>query len=158
MVLQLQQLLNKCFFTQEILAYVKDEGFNFQTCASGLNSLVSCASLVVMEPFNGSCFGHALSKGLPLCLYGQEGCHRLSYTSIQKPKLTSRNALRSQKSLGKRKQTWDKTCIDYNLRPRKFCTLVNTRFNILFLILLWSISWVANYAKGSGYLINVVLI
>lgn len=28
MVLKLQQLLNKCFFTQKILAYVKDEGCN----------------------------------------------------------------------------------------------------------------------------------
>lgn len=62
------------------------------------------------------------------------------------------------KKFGKRKQTWDKTCVDYGLRLRKLSTLVNTRFNILFLILLWSISWVANYAKGSRHLINVVLI
>jgi hypothetical protein len=42
------------------------EGFNLQTCASGLNSIVSCANLVMMESFNGSCFGHVLSK---VCQY-----------------------------------------------------------------------------------------
>jgi hypothetical protein len=27
-----------------------------------MNSIVSCANLVMMEPFDGSCFRHALSK------------------------------------------------------------------------------------------------
>jgi len=39
---------------------------NLQTCASALNFVVSCASLAMMEPFDGLCFGHALSK---VCQY-----------------------------------------------------------------------------------------
>jgi len=56
------QLLDKVSFTQKIFAYVKDEDFNLQSCASVLNSVVLCASLAMMELFDGLCFGHALSK------------------------------------------------------------------------------------------------
>jgi hypothetical protein len=59
---RLQQLLDKFSFTQKSLVYVKDEGSNLQTYASPLNYIVLCASLAMMEPFDGSCFGHALSK------------------------------------------------------------------------------------------------
>jgi hypothetical protein len=58
----LQQLLDKNFFTQKIFVYVKDEDFNLQSCANVLNSVILCASLAMMEPFDGLCFGHALSK------------------------------------------------------------------------------------------------
>jgi hypothetical protein len=58
----LQQLSDQFFLTQKILAYVKDEGSNLQTYVSALTSIVSCANLAMIEPFDGSCFGHALSK------------------------------------------------------------------------------------------------
>ncbi len=44
------------------MAYVKDEGVNLQTCASTLNSIISCNGLGMFEPFDGACLGHALSK------------------------------------------------------------------------------------------------
>ncbi len=59
---RLQQLLDKFFRTQTTLAYVKDEGSNLQTCVNALNSIVLCVNLAMMEPFDGLCFGHALSK------------------------------------------------------------------------------------------------
>jgi hypothetical protein len=62
MVPRLQQLLDKFSLTQKIFTYVKNEDFNLQICASALNFVVSCASLAMMEPFDGLCFGHALSK------------------------------------------------------------------------------------------------
>ncbi len=34
------QLLNKLFFTHKILAHVKDQGSNLQTCVSALNLVV----------------------------------------------------------------------------------------------------------------------
>ncbi len=62
MVLKLQELLDRFTFMEKIVAYVKDEGSNLQTCASVFNSIVSCGNLGSLEPFDGSCFGHELSK------------------------------------------------------------------------------------------------
>ncbi len=57
---RIQQLLKKFSLTQKIFANVKDEGYILQTCVNALNFIVSCANLAMMEPFDGSCFGHAL--------------------------------------------------------------------------------------------------
>jgi len=45
-----------------ILVFVKDEGSNLQTCASALTFIISCNNLGVLEPFDGTRFGHSLSK------------------------------------------------------------------------------------------------
>jgi hypothetical protein len=82
MVRRLQQLLDKFSLTQKILAYVKDEGSNLQTYANVLNYVVSCVNLAMMEPFDGSCFGHALPK---VCHYAinEKVAQGLSYASIK---------------------------------------------------------------------------
>jgi hypothetical protein len=56
------QLLNKFFFIHKILAHVEDEGSNLQTCVSALNLVVSCVSFSTLKPFDGACFGVALSR------------------------------------------------------------------------------------------------
>ncbi len=60
MVLKLQELLDKFYLTQKILTFVKDEGSNLQTHASALTFIVSCNNLNLLEPFDGTCFKHAL--------------------------------------------------------------------------------------------------
>jgi len=45
MVMKLKQILDKFSLTQNIVAYVKDEGFNLQTCAMAFNSIISCDGL-----------------------------------------------------------------------------------------------------------------
>jgi hypothetical protein len=83
MVPRLQQLLDKFFFTQKILAYVKDEGSNIQTYANALNYVISCVNLAMMEPFVGSCFGHALSKVCHYPITNEKVAQGLSYASIK---------------------------------------------------------------------------
>jgi hypothetical protein len=79
---RLQQLLDKFSLTQKILAYVKDEGYNLHTCANVLNFVVLCVSLAMMEPFDGSCFGHALSKVCQYATINEKVAHGLSYAFI----------------------------------------------------------------------------
>ncbi len=66
MAIILHELLNKFALTKKIIIYVKGERFNLQTCANALNPIVLCYSLGLLEPFDGSCFRHALSK---VCQY-----------------------------------------------------------------------------------------
>jgi len=42
MILKLQKLLYKFFFTTKILAYAKDKGSNLQTCANGFIYVTLC--------------------------------------------------------------------------------------------------------------------
>jgi hypothetical protein len=41
---------------------VKDEGKNLSTMINALKQIVSCENLGILAPFEGVCFGHALSK------------------------------------------------------------------------------------------------
>jgi hypothetical protein len=43
------------------MVHVKNESSNLHTCVNALNFIVSCNNLGLLEPFNGLCFGHALS-------------------------------------------------------------------------------------------------
>jgi hypothetical protein len=62
---------------------VKDEGSNLQTCASALNSIVSNNSLRLLEPFDGSCLGHAFSKVYQYATTNEKVFASLSYASIK---------------------------------------------------------------------------
>jgi hypothetical protein len=63
---KLQELLDRFSLTHNFFAFVKDERSNLHTCASTLTSIVSCNNLGLLEPFDGTCFKHALSK---VCQY-----------------------------------------------------------------------------------------
>jgi hypothetical protein len=48
--------------SKKIIAYVKDEGTNFNSMTIDLKSVVNYEVLGLEESFNGTCFGHAFSK------------------------------------------------------------------------------------------------
>ncbi len=62
---------------------MKDERSNLQTCASALNSIVSCNNLRLLDPFDGSCLRHALSKVCQYVTTNDKVFASLSYTSIK---------------------------------------------------------------------------
>jgi hypothetical protein len=62
MTMKLKHILNKFAFMHKIVANVKDEGSNLQTCVQALKVVVSCGHLNITEPFDGYCFGHVLLK------------------------------------------------------------------------------------------------
>jgi hypothetical protein len=62
MVPKLQELLDKFSLTKKNIAYIKDEVSNLQACVNALTRIISYNNLALLEPFNGSCLGHAISK------------------------------------------------------------------------------------------------
>jgi len=48
--------------TKKIIAYVKDEGFNLNTIATTLKSIVNCDLLNLEENFQRTCFYHVFSE------------------------------------------------------------------------------------------------
>jgi hypothetical protein len=83
MVVKIKHILNKFGLTQKIMAYVKDEGSNLATYPQALKAIVSCVDLDTTEPFDGSCFGHALSKVCQYATFDEKVAHGLSYASIK---------------------------------------------------------------------------
>jgi hypothetical protein len=53
--------LKKYGLKEKIIAYVKDEGFNFNAMIVTLKSNVSCESFGLKESFQGTFFGHVFS-------------------------------------------------------------------------------------------------
>jgi len=82
MATKLQKLLNWFVLIDKIVTCVNDEGSNLQTSASALNSIVSCNTLVLLEPFRGSCLGHALSKVCQYATIHDKVCIGLSYAWV----------------------------------------------------------------------------
>jgi hypothetical protein len=104
---RLHQLLDKFSLTQKIFVYVKDEGFNIHTYASALNFVVSCVSLAMMESFNGSYFGHALSKVCQYATTDDKVAHGLSYAFINSAQVDIHKCITWPKKFGKGRLAWD---------------------------------------------------
>ncbi len=59
---QLQVLLEKYKLINKIICYVKNEGTNLLILTNVLKQIVNYEKLEMFAPFEGVCFGHALSK------------------------------------------------------------------------------------------------
>ncbi len=83
MALKLQKTLDRFLLTQKILAFVKDEGSNLQTCVSALTSIVSCNNLGLLKPYDGIYFGYAMSKVCEYVTINEKMFFGLSLASIK---------------------------------------------------------------------------
>jgi len=61
-VSQLQVLFKEYKSTNKIICYTKYEGTNLSTMTNALKQIIICEKLAMYAPFEGVCFGHALSK------------------------------------------------------------------------------------------------
>lgn len=59
---QLDQILTRFGLRHKVICTVKDEGSNLATMTRALKNIINCDALGLSEPFQGSCFGHAMSK------------------------------------------------------------------------------------------------
>jgi hypothetical protein len=59
---QLKAMLKKFALISKILCYVEDEGINLVNMTKTLKLVISCEALSLPIPFDGACFGHAMSK------------------------------------------------------------------------------------------------
>jgi hypothetical protein len=55
-------MLEKFGLTSKVLCYVKDEGTNLASMIIALKFVISHETLSLLVPFDGACFGHAMSK------------------------------------------------------------------------------------------------
>jgi hypothetical protein len=62
MAMQLKYLLARYELLDKVLSYVKDEGVNLSTFIMALTNIISCAPLMLPQPYATIYYGHAMSK------------------------------------------------------------------------------------------------
>ncbi len=103
MAKSLTKLLDKYGLRKQIIAYVKDEGFNLNAMTNALKFVVNCELFGLEKNFQGICFGHAFSKA---CQYGitKEKIYRnLKYVSIKSAQANLKKCITWLKKFGKGK-------------------------------------------------------
>jgi hypothetical protein len=83
--------------------------------------------LGLLESFDGSCLGHALSKVCQYATTNDKMCIGLSYAFIKDVQGAIQKCITWLKKSGKGRQAWDKAYINYKLRPRKLNMLMKIR-------------------------------
>ena len=128
LAIQLRVLLEKFGLTKKVICYVKDEGTNLSTMTEALKSVVGCDELGLAAPFEGSCFGHAMSKACQYATADDKVCDNLTPISVKATQSTIQACITWPKKSGKGRQEWAKACMDSSFRPQKLNTPVKTRF------------------------------
>jgi hypothetical protein len=62
MDIQLQVLLDKFGLLHQFIAFVKDESTNIFAMVVALHSIIDCEPLKILRVYEGTCFGHVMSK------------------------------------------------------------------------------------------------
>jgi hypothetical protein len=81
----------------------------------------------MVEPFDGSCFDHSLSKRCQYATCDGKVCCKLHYASIKSTQINIHKCITWLKVYGKVKQTWEKAHVKLGLNLCKLNTLVNMR-------------------------------
>jgi hypothetical protein len=85
-----------------LFPYIKDDGYNLQTCASALIFVVSCNVFASLQPFDDSYLGHALSK---VCQYAITD-EKVPCAFIKTIQFVIQKCITWLKKSGKGKQAW----------------------------------------------------
>lgn len=106
---QLQQMLDTFGLTDWILAFMKDEGSRLQTMAGALRSIVSCSPLELTFVFEGTCFGHVMSKACQYATNDAKVCICLREVSVKEAHVVLQ-IITWTKKYGKCRTEWNKAC------------------------------------------------
>ncbi len=126
MVLQFESLLSKFGLMHHVIAFMKDESNNLSTMATTLLSIIICQPLKLNQVYEGTCFGHVMSK---VCQYDNKVYKGLMQVDVKDAQAILQKTITRTKKSSKGRQEWEKVCIECGLLFRKLKTLVKTRFS-----------------------------
>jgi hypothetical protein len=123
----LTKLLDKYGLREKIIAYVKDEGSNLNAMTTTLKVVVNCKSFGLKNNFQGTCFGHVISKA---CQYGtveEKVCKDLKYVYVKSTQVDLQKCIIWPKKYRKGKQEWNKAYVETSIHLRKLNNLMKTK-------------------------------
>jgi hypothetical protein len=98
---QMKDLLEKFKLTSKILCFAKDEGTNLGTMVATLRCVLTCEALKLDVPFDGSYFGHAMSKVAQYATYDEKVAANLAPMNIKSTQASLQGCITRPKKLGK---------------------------------------------------------
>jgi hypothetical protein len=107
---------------------MKDEGNNLSTMVTILCSIIICQPLKLNHVYEGTCFGHVMSKVCQYATYNDKVFKGLLQVNMKIAQTTLQKIITWIKKFDKNRQEWGKACIECGLSPRKIKILIKTRF------------------------------
>jgi hypothetical protein len=98
LVRQMKALFEKFKLTSKI---VKDEGTNLRTMVAAFRFMVTCKALKLNVPFDGSYFGHAMSKAAQYATFDEKVVANLTPMNIKSTQASLQGCITWPKKLGK---------------------------------------------------------
>jgi hypothetical protein len=83
MAIQLESLLSKFGLVNCVIAFEKDEGNNLRSMASTLCSIIDYQPLRLLKVYEGTCFGHVMSKACQYATYDNKVSKGLVQMSVK---------------------------------------------------------------------------
>jgi hypothetical protein len=123
----LNEFLDFYNLRKKIIAYVKDEGANFNAMTRALKIVFNYDILALEESFNGTCFGHVFSKTCQYATTKEKVCKNFKFFSIKSMQSNIQKCVTWPKKSRKGRQEWSKACIDARIRPRELNILLKSR-------------------------------
>jgi hypothetical protein len=114
--------LRNLFFT-----YVKDNVSNLNAMTTALKSIIKYEVLGLGESFHGTCFVHVFSKACQYAITNENICKNLQFISIKSTQSNLHKCITWPKKPRKGRQEHNKTCLNFNIHPRKLNIPIKTR-------------------------------
>jgi len=124
----LQALFEKYRLINKIICYVKNKGTNLFTMTIFLKQIVNYQRLGILAPFEGVCFGHALSKACQYATFDEKVNSSLQRVNIKFVQSSIQTCKTWPKISRNGRVEWKKMCLATCLQPWKLSTPVKSRF------------------------------
>jgi hypothetical protein len=96
MVVHFKSLLSNFGLMHHVIAFMKDEDNNLNTMATALRSIIICQPLKFNQVYEGTCFGHVMSK---VCQYDNKVFKGLMQVNVKDAQLFYKRLLLGQRNL-----------------------------------------------------------
>ncbi len=107
---------------------MKVDGKNLGSMATTLSSIVDYKTLKILQVYEGTCFGHVMSKICQYTTNDDKVSMGLTFVNVKDSQVALQKIITWTKNSAKRKREWERACMDSGLWLHKLKTLVKTRF------------------------------
>jgi hypothetical protein len=117
MILQLKGLLENFVLIHHVLAFVKDEGKILGSMTTSLQFTVDCKPLKISWVYEGTCFGHVMSKACHSAINDDKASVGLTLVNVKVSQVRLHETITWTKKLKNERQEWERACMDMGLWP-----------------------------------------
>jgi hypothetical protein len=93
-------MFEKFGLTSKVLCYVKIEGTNLANMTTTLKFIIPCEASSLLVPFDGACFGHAMSKATQYATIDDKISKDLAPINVKLAQLSFQSCITWPKKLG----------------------------------------------------------